>query len=198
MQPADELDAETVVRGVDDDEWARGHSSGLPFHTHVSYMLVSMECLLGSPYLRAVEDAGLAGEHRPSMGRRDARYRDEKIGEMSAWAQRWVDRNFSLDYTLKSLEKVTRLDEYRAIRGMRYRVRAQAYRVLGDFLSQYESWSGTDGLRAACERLFAELVDELDGSLDQVRGCVEAGRMAVLEREISRWSEREEWGLING
>jgi hypothetical protein len=50
--------------------------------------------------------SSFGGAVRPSMGRVDARFADWRIGVASHWAQLWVDRNFALDYTLKSLEKV--------------------------------------------------------------------------------------------
>lgn len=53
---------------------------------------------------------------RPSMGRRDARFADWCIGVCSQWAQLWVDRNFALDYTLKSLEKILDGDARRQVR----------------------------------------------------------------------------------
>jgi hypothetical protein len=68
--------------------------------------LVSMECLIGVAYTRAAETAGLTGAHDPSMGRVNDRLADWRSGVLSYRAQLWVDRNFALDYTLKSLEKL--------------------------------------------------------------------------------------------
>jgi len=182
---------------VRNDDWARQHAAGFPFYTHVSYMLVSMECLVGSPYLRAVEQAGLAGPVRLSMGRRDARYRDPKIGVMSDWGQRWVDRNFSLDYTLKSLEKLAVGDERAAIRRLRYPVRSYAHLLLGDFLSSYKHLSNPEVLEGCCQQRLSELADVLFAVFENGRN-LDPQRAAVLARELERWAERKEWTLING
>ncbi len=106
LRPMPRLPAEEIVRGVRDEGFAAHTAAGQPLHTAISYMLVSMECLIGAAYTRKVQAAGLAGAVRPSMGRVDARFADWRIGVASHWAQLWVDRNFALDYSLKSLEKV--------------------------------------------------------------------------------------------
>ncbi|GAU71126.1 Clp family protein [Streptomyces sp. NBRC 110611] len=104
VRPLPDQPVEEIVNGVRDPEWVEAHGTGRPFHTGISYMLVSMECLIGAAYTKQVERAGLAGPVRPSMGRQDAEFADWRIGVCSQWAQLWVDRNFALDYTLKPLE----------------------------------------------------------------------------------------------
>ena len=123
-----------LVDCVQDDAFVAENSVGLPFYTHISYMLVSMECLIGSPYLKKVEAEGLAREVVYSMGRRNAEYKDWRVGQLSVWGQRWVDRNFSLDYTLKSLEKLSMGEEKEAIRRVRFVLRRSAYELLGSSL----------------------------------------------------------------
>src|SRR6266568_6417085 len=102
LRPMPHLSDEEIVRYVRDEASAAEASIGQPLHTAISYMLVSMECLIGAAYTRRVHAAGLAGPLRPSMGRQDAAFADWRIGRCSDWAQRWIDRNFALDYTLKS------------------------------------------------------------------------------------------------
>ena len=69
-------------------------------------MLVSMECLIGAAYTRAAEAAGLTGDVRPVHGPRRRPVRRLAHRRLLARrAQLWIDRNFALDYTLKSLEK---------------------------------------------------------------------------------------------
>ncbi|MGH8897829.1 MAG: hypothetical protein ACRDZ4_12600 [Egibacteraceae bacterium] len=91
-----------------------------------------MECLTGSAYTRKVQAAGLAGPLRPSMGRHDAAFADWRIGACSAWAQRWVDRSFAFDYTLKSLEKILEGQARTAVRGARVSSRRLLHRVRPD------------------------------------------------------------------
>ncbi|NSC25219.1 radical SAM protein [Streptomyces albus subsp. chlorinus] len=134
LRPVPELTTEELFDLVRDEQEVKRYLRDRPFYEHISYMLVSMECLLRSPYLRRVEQAGLARDVLPSMGRRNAVFQDPRIGRMSDWAQRWVDHNFSLDYTLKSFEKVTTGQENEAVRRMRRALKTSAYAFLGRLL----------------------------------------------------------------
>ncbi|MGH3791420.1 MAG: aldo/keto reductase [Pseudonocardiaceae bacterium] len=96
LQP--ELSVEEIVDGVRDEQWVTEHATGRPFYTGISYMLVSMECLIAAAYTRKAEAAGLTDNLQPSMGRVEARFADWRIGVASYWAQLWIDRNFALDY----------------------------------------------------------------------------------------------------
>jgi hypothetical protein len=209
---------------VQDDDNADAWSSREPFHSCVSYMLVSMECLLGSPYLRAVERAGLALDVVPLMGRRNALYRDPAIGYMSDWAQRWVDRNFAFDYTLKSLEKVSPPAQQHALRGLRRTLKASGYALLGRMLA----WATGDptllpqecgpelgpverrsaGLlhdRAACDAAMRELLDPhyqdltkvISPHLRPLATSLGEHRGGVLLEQASRWMRKRDWSLIN-
>ncbi|MGH3923443.1 MAG: radical SAM protein, partial [Pseudonocardiaceae bacterium] len=103
LRPLPELSVEEIVEGVRDEQWVAEHTTTRPFYTGISYMLVGMECLIGAAYTRKAQAAGLTGRADPSMGRVEARYADWRIGILARWSQRWIDRNFALDYTLKSL-----------------------------------------------------------------------------------------------
>jgi hypothetical protein len=131
LRPLPGLPAEEIVSGVRDPQWVQAHATGRPFHTAISYMLVSMECLIGAAHTKQVQRAGLAGEVRPSMGRQDAEFADWRIGVCSHWAQLWIDRHFALDYTLKSLEKILDGDPRHQVRGARVVLKDAAYTVLG-------------------------------------------------------------------
>jgi hypothetical protein len=139
LRPLPHLPAEEIVRGVRDDAFVAEAAASQPLHTAISYMLVSMECLIGAAYTRKVQAAGLAGEMRPSMGRVDARFTDWRIGVTSHWAQLWVDRNFALDYTLKSLEKVLDGQPRHAVRQARVVLKDAAYTVLGKMIPAAEA-----------------------------------------------------------
>lgn len=97
--------------------------------------MAGRECLIGAAYTRKVQEAGLAGEPQPAMGRVGARFADWRIGVASEWAQRWVDRNFALDYMLKSLEKILDGSSRRAVRGARVVLKDASYTVLGGMIA---------------------------------------------------------------
>jgi hypothetical protein len=195
LLPQTTMPFEALFEAVQDDGFVAENAQGAPLYTSISYMLVSMECLLGSPYLRKVEEAGLARDEMPSMGRRNAVFRDPLIGRMSDGAQRWVDRNFSFDYALKSLEKITAGPERAALRRARALLKDFAYCLLGQMLEQATA-PEPDFFRVM-DCLFAEQVAAVERLLEVIAGSVTAPNRAILHRELSAWSARITWDLIN-
>jgi hypothetical protein len=204
LRPQPGLDPGELVTAVADERFVAEHRAGLPFYTGICYMLVSMECLTGSAYTRRVQAAGLSGPTRPSMGRVDARYADWRIGRCSHHAQLWIDRNFVLDYTLKSLEKVQDGVTRHALREARGVIKAAAFQVLGDMIQVADTESFPVEARETVEAgpavsaLDARLLSSLDGRLNQLREAIPAAvdRLAdrlpqaaarTLVREHDRW-----------
>lgn len=223
LRPLPGLTPAEIVDGVGDPGFVAAHALGDPFYTEVSYMLVSMECLTGAPYTRAVRDQGLAGHPDPTMGRIDARFADWRIGVCSRRAQMWVDRHFPLDYTLKSLEKV--LDgaarqqvrvTRRAFKDAGFRVLSQMVEVIAsaavgegtDLIEAAENDGGAVDLGAAQRRLDDAVVAILDTAADElttavpdavrrVRPLLPPQSVRLLDRELDRWHRSQGWRLIN-
>ena len=169
LRPMPHLSAGADRRGaVRDDDFAAHAATGRPLHTAISYMLVSMECLIGAAYTRKVQAAGLAGAVRPSMGRVDARFADWRIGVASQWAQLWVDRNFALDYTLKSLEKVLDGQPRHAARQARVVLKDAAYTVLGEMITAIEAQPLAQTARGQ-EQLPAQIGAMMDTQIQVLR-----------------------------
>lgn len=209
LWPQPELSEEELLDLVTDEDWVSAYSTGKPFYSAISYMLVSMECLIGSPYLAQVEAKGLARDINRSMGRRDAVYADPSIGAMSYTAQSWVDRNFSFDYMLKSLEKVTEGEVWRAVRGLRLLFKRSAYDLLGMMIKAHPEVAGR---RAPALRLkpadggdgdtlldsrFAALVAEVEPGIDRLAAQLHPAFADKLRQEHRAWRERTGWGHIN-
>lgn len=207
MRRLPELDAAAVVDGVRDEDFVTRNAAGQPFYTGISYLLVSMECLVGAAYTRLVQAAGLAGAARPSMGRLDADYADWRIGAASARAQLWVDRNFPLDYTLKSLEKILDGSARDAVREARVVLKQAAYDLLGQMIdgirvaprqSSPRARELLDAQLGACaDLLISDLQVAMAQAATQVRGVLPAASAALLDREVDRWLEVQGWTLIN-
>ncbi|HEX8535163.1 MAG TPA: cobalamin-dependent protein [Allosphingosinicella sp.] len=196
LKPQPGMQESELHDAVRDEDWVKAHSAGRPFYAAVSYMLVSMECLIGSPYLKLVQQRGLAGATNLNMGRREARYSDERIGMMSYWSQSWIDRNFSLDYLLKSLEKVTGGEARAAVRGTRALLKASAYDLLSDMLA---GAGAADSHRAPSllDRNFDFLRSEMALEIDLLLPKLEAGLARRLAEEHERWRGRSGWEHIN-
>jgi hypothetical protein len=207
LRPLPHLDVDQIIDGVRDADFVARHSLGRPFYTAVSYMLVSMECLIGAAYTRAVQNAGLAGAVRPSMGRIDADFADWRIGACSEHAQLWIDRTFALDYTLKSLEKILDGTPRAYVRDVRGTIKDAAFAVFTQMIDLIDHFpEAPDDSKHA--RLAAELTSVLDVQLNELHaGMTSAVRRvsaelpldaaALLEREHRRWEAAADWQLIN-
>jgi len=207
LEPLPHLSATAIVDGVRDPAFVAEHATGRPFYTAISYLLVSMECLIGAAYTRRVQAAGLAGALRPAMGRQDATFADWRIGRCSGWAQRWVDRNFALDYTLKSLEKLLDGPPRQITRGTRVIIKDAAFRLLGamlDAIAAVPALADDLGGAALDTRLhqqadieLARLRDELASPCRQLQTALPDEHAAFLRRELDRWANTDGWTLIN-
>lgn len=207
IAPQPHLSPEEIVRGVRNEDWVTEHTTGRALHTGISYMLVSMECLIGASYTRAVQRAGLAGQPRPSMGRVDADFADWRIGIASEHAQRWVDRNFALDYTLKSLEKVLDGTPRYRVREARSILKDAAYTVLGEMIAAIEITPEPEqpGAREALtariggvlEQQITALRGRMETTADDVASLLPRQHATTLHREHDRWRDASGWTLIN-
>ncbi|WP_285900053.1 radical SAM protein [Frankia sp. R82] len=207
LAPQPDLSPAEVVRGVHDAQFVTATGTGQPFYRGISYLLVSMECLIGAAYTRRVQQAGLAGTVTPSMGRVEARYADWRIGVAAGWAQRWIDRHFALDYTFKSLEKILDGDPRRQVREARGVLKDASYAVLGDLIAEI----GTHPLHhdpANEAVLDARIWQRAENRLTLLRGVLTAAvhdllpdlgqeHAALLVTEHRRWSTASGWTLIN-
>ncbi|MEU1880821.1 hypothetical protein ABZ470_26240 [Streptosporangium sp. NPDC020072] len=206
LKPLPQMSVEEIIDGVRDEDFVAAHSLGTPFYTGISYMLVSMECLTGAAYTRKVQAAGLAGQVHPSIGRVDADFADRRIGVLSRWSQLWVDRNFALDYTFKSLEKILDGPPRSSIRAARVILKQAAFDLLTGMLVLLEDTdttpSGLSRLDGRCQDLAETLMENLRPQMTMaaadVSALLPADRMSVLTREHTRWAATgNTWTLIN-
>ncbi|MCZ4096099.1 B12-binding domain-containing radical SAM protein [Streptomyces sp. H39-C1] len=208
LDPQPHLAPEDIVRGVRDDAFVAQAATGRPLHTGISYMLVSMECLIGAAYTRKAQERGLTGSVRPSMGRVDARFADWRIGVASTWAQRWVDRNFALDYTLKSLEKILDGDQRDAVRAARVVLKDAAFTVLGEMIAVIETHPVipveehaeqqlTVLIGTLLEARIDRLRERMASTVEQVGARLRGEHAKMLRHEHGRWESATGWQLIN-
>ncbi|MEU3558508.1 radical SAM protein [Kitasatospora sp. NPDC006786] len=208
LRPMPGLPVQEIVEGVQDPEWVAWASSGRPLHSGISYMLVSMECLIGAAYTKRAQAAGLTGEVRPSMGRVDSRFADWRIGVASQWAQLWVDRNFALDYTFKSLEKMLDGEPRSIVRAARIVLKYAAYQVFGrmiDAIEQTPLALGTAGaeaaldtrLRTELDQAIRDLSKKMAGGIEHVLRNIPKDFADILAKEYLRWDQSTEWRSIN-
>ncbi|MER5649772.1 hypothetical protein [Streptosporangium sp. NPDC002524] len=204
LRPLPHLSAEEIVDGVRDPAFVVEHSTGQSFYTGISYMLVSMEPLVGAAYTRMIQTAGLAGEVRPSMGRLEARFADPRIGICSERAQLWVDRHFALDYTLKSLEKVLDGEPRREVRVARVVIKDAAYAVFTAMIDLIDEHTEPSRLRQLITRLDAMLDEHVEVLRSRMAVTVPGVVAALppraadrLVREHSRWAATTGWASIN-
>ncbi|GAA3766495.1 B12-binding domain-containing radical SAM protein [Salinactinospora qingdaonensis] len=205
LRPLPHLPVETIIEGVRDESFVAEHSTGRPFYTAVSYMLVSMECLIGAAYTRRVEAAGLAGHPRPSLGRIDADFADWRIGVCSQLAQLWIDRNFALDYTLKSIEKILEGEARHQVRHTRSLLKDAAFALLGSMLEHIAHTRRaepshkdlTQQLQGRMDDGLAKLQCRLAYALPALADQLPAQHARILREGYDRWRAPHPWRLIN-
>jgi hypothetical protein len=205
LRPQPDLSVAEIIDGIRDERWVAAHTTGRPFYTGISYMLVGMECLIGAAYTRKAEAAGLTGRADPSMGRVEARYADWRIGVLAHRSQLWIDRNFALDYTLKSLEKILTGQPYTMVRDLRRLLKNAAYQLLGEMLDELARTDPTAAdqgdLDARCQTAADALLTQLQSDLEPVVATVgavlPADRQDILRYEHHRWTTTRGWQLIN-
>ncbi|HEU5475179.1 MAG TPA: radical SAM protein [Actinophytocola sp.] len=205
LRPQPELTVAEIIDGVRDEQWVAEHSTGRRFYTGISYMLVGMECLIGAAYTRKAEAAGLTGQVDPSMGRVEATYADWRIGTVAHWSQLWIDRNFALDYTLKSLEKILDGPPYEVVRDLRRMLKDAAYQLLGEMTKALDRTDTVTSNRTELATRCAELAEtmirhlhiELDPAVAAVHADLPVDQRSLLLREYGRWLISTDWQLIN-
>jgi hypothetical protein len=208
LRRADELTDEELLTASDAPARVEELSLRRPLYSEVPYMLTSLESLVGSRYLDDVEAAGLAGGINVQLGRRDARYKDWRIGVLSRAAQAWVDRQFALDYTMKGLEKTSPDSVAEMIRDARRLLKAEAHRLLGEMIAMAKCIpAGAGGSIAArleeevydaMERRSAALGERLEPSIETLMEHLPPQDVALVRQVAERWCSATEWGVING
>lgn len=205
LRPMPELSVEEIVEGVRDPQWVKEAATGRPFHSGISYMLVSMECLIGAAYTKKAQAAGLTGQIQPAMGRQEAAFADWRIGVASQWAQLWVDRNFALDYTFKSFEKILDGIPRQAVRRARVVLKDAAYTAFGLMLSAIgdTDLDGPDDgvlsarLRSHLEAEIGTLTQRMEAVTEQVTDVLPLSHARQLAYEHERWAGARDWKSIN-
>jgi Fe-S oxidoreductase len=205
LHPLPDLPAEVIVDGVQDPAFVGRHATGDPLYTRISYMAVSMECLTGAPYTRLVQRAGLAGTHDPAMGRVSAAFRDWRIGRCSYFAQLWVDRNFALDYLLKSVEKIVDGETRGRVRDVRVTIKSSAYQLLCHLVDLARDFEASVPTPDDFDERAAVLLDKQRDALAHAIARPLASAMALLSdrdgellrRQYQLWLSSPGWRLIN-
>jgi hypothetical protein len=206
LRPLPHLPVEEIVDGVHDPAFVAAHSTGRPFFTGISYMAVSMECLTSAPYTRLVQQAGLTGDADPSMGRISSRFADWRIGRCSHFAQLWVDRNFALDYLLKSLEKLLDDEPRRAVRQVRVVIKAGAYALLRQLLDLFDDFDPALADQFGFDQRAQVLLDTeraalavtLDAAVTASAAVLPTQHADRLRKQHRQWQASTGWQLING
>ena len=201
------------------------YSDGRPFYEQISYMLVSIECLKDAPYTKAVQEFGLLHEFNANMGRYDSSYLDPEIGLFSEYSQRWIDRTFSLDYLLKSIEKYVSGDEKTKIRSLRVVIKQFAFELLRCFVSlrdtnavsdlhrssayleatSYEIREFQKGIESNSREILTVVMDRHFENMKKIMAVEIASASEGLNLEDRKrinvqfqdWAMRSSWHLIN-
>ncbi|WP_131002691.1 B12-binding domain-containing radical SAM protein [Klebsiella variicola] len=224
LKKNDQLSPSDIIDLSLEDKRSREVCSDTPFYKNISYMLVSMECLTGSDYTKMAEVAGLLENNNFQMGRVNTRYKDYRIGLFSYHSQLWIDRNFSLDYILKSLQKISDSCTYTKINQMRVRLKDFSYQLLGEMISLersidvYNKHQIVDGLyfsylkncwktqdHAGKSEVLVKILDiyfnilksEISNDFNSLSELLPEDSLRLLQDEVLLWQKSNRWRLIN-
>ena len=126
-----ETDFAYLFHKIHDSEFVWANSQNCPFYEKVPYMLVNLEILMKSAYCNELEkELLIAPEPDFNMARYRVRYKDETIGEIAMNCQKWIDRNFALDYCLKGMHKVATASERSTLVNLRTNYRKLCFLLL--------------------------------------------------------------------
>lgn len=217
------LSSEQIYRLSQDDLYANKNSLMNPFYRSVSYMLVSMECLVNSKYTTMVNAKKLIKGHNLQMGKEIVEYENSIIGLYSKYCQLWIDHNFSLDYLFKSLQKISSLEVSNKIHTLRVILKDYSYHLLGEMIRleidiHYKEiiriksrkkiellkrkWilsSNKDSALLLLLKLFKnELKETIFDSYCKIKPYLSSINAEMIEQEIEKWSNNTNWRFING
>jgi radical SAM superfamily enzyme YgiQ (UPF0313 family) len=222
-----ELGWENLYDAVHDDGFIAAHTTHVPLHEYVSYMLVSLEVFRDSTYATFFcgDQPGMpfsdVDHFDMAMARHRVRYADATIGAIAMGCQKWIDRHFALGYYLKGLYKILPGNAREAVFGPRREYRHISFDLLRFLVAVFgppdspEEASGADvqDFRLRAERLSAEGVNAMiEEILDQfharmlevvrkIEGSLACGSVqdpaGGLVHVIERWRASRGWALLN-
>lgn len=212
---------------VDNEKWF-SMSKEIPFYYYIPYMLVSLECLIGSNYYNNLNTTGMLQDTTiTALGKKNATYADWRVGLLSKYSQLWIDRNFSLDYTLKSLGKIYPRAKSEEIRSVRTKLKNNAYRLLGKMIFLFHQNEDvlkgqpsielqffkkhplpklllTDAelivsqyLQDLLDFQFSVLTEEVHSITSSLESILCADDFALYKHHLDNWKKYTNWQLIN-
>ena len=127
---------------MNNEDFIRQNSLNVPIYSKVSYMLASLEILINSNYVYLLRSAERKYNKKllfddvidPNIGRYKTQYLDGNIGNVARYCQFWIDRNFSLMYTIKSLYKVALPEERKLLMNCMIKYRELSHYLLKTML----------------------------------------------------------------
>lgn len=106
-----------------------------PIFMFVSYLFTGLEVFVKAPYYKKVKmveqerQVALIGDYDWELGKVKTAYVNNTIGKLQSAFARWVDKNYSLTYTLKSLAKSAEKEERDFLYNMVFEYRNLLYEM---------------------------------------------------------------------
>jgi hypothetical protein len=225
LKPHTNMNEQEIYDIVESSTISTEFFTDVPLYQQVCYMLVSLECLIGSNYLKRIEQKGLAGSINTNMGRKEAKFLNKEIGIISYFCQLWIDRNFTFDYLLKSITKLNSKQNNEIIYQFRSLFKDYAYMLLGYILAivtgdkklsskinvakfnkhRKEYLHNEKNRSTILECIILEFLDyhffclvkEVQNLLRQLKNDLNSRDLFFIESNIDKWSSQNTWKLIN-
>lgn len=221
-----DLSPERLVDAICDNDFILANSLQQPLYSKIPYMLVSLEVFAGSVYqkIQIGENRVQRADLSLDLGTVDVEFADPLIDLISDWAQRWIDRNFSFDYTLKSLQKITAVAQRQRLGQIRFLLKQSAYTWLGyvlvastgnrELLDDVDETiistmrplrrdhpldldAARDAMISVGDSLFGDLLNKIQTDLEKALDSLGREHRIILQREYERWASRTKWELLH-
>lgn len=148
----EQVDYSDLYDRIADPSYITEHSSGRPFYESVCYMLVNLEVLMTCEYSHMLtiwekkHGRPIFQTVKPdyNMARHRVLYVDPLIGKIAHNCQKWIDRNFALDYCLKGMYKTAIVKQRDLLLNLRISYRRLSYHLLKSLVWLFDKGEGLD------------------------------------------------------
>lgn len=113
LKPMDDTIQDSILLNILEgkDKTFVSYAAGAPIYRYVSYLFSGLEVFVKAPYFQKVKQVEknrnrhLIGTYDWELGKVKTEYLDKEIGMLQKKFEKWIQKNYSLTYTLKCLAK---------------------------------------------------------------------------------------------
>lgn len=167
-----------------------------PIYMFVSYLFTGLEVFVKAPYYKKVKkverekQVALIGDYDWELGKVKTAYINSEIGELQSAFARWVDKNYSLTYTLKSLAKSAEKEERDFLYNKVFEYRNLLYEMAICILLRDDVTMRMEAIKTG-RKYGIDIGTDILGIMNQWEKAVMDPYLDSLKQETMKWIECE-------